>query len=342
MDGDPWTGIDFWVWSRSAIGVPMRVRRPEDPVNEHAMSPSRRPIVIADSQLSAGRASASLRADDPEALLRDYLRLIRRVRNQQRARNIALRRVDIEALARHLDWTDDEVLARLADLMGATRRQRATMLAVLSTGAAFITVASPMSAAASGADATALTRTEPPIVIDGESITSTAFDNIGAGVGRPIARVDVGDPSMPRGAPVLEQQTDRTSATQATAEHEQPKADVDETASEPARGPDGATVAVGQPPVPPAPPDTGTDTDGNTVAVGQPPVPPAPPDPSEVEAALPDSVVPAAPATGVDTDGNTVAVGQPPVPAAPPATGVDADGNTVAVGQPPVPPTPDT
>ena len=49
---------------------------------------------------------------------------------------------------------------------------------------------------------------------------------------------------------------------------------------------DGATVAVGQPPVPPA-----TDDDGNAVAVGLPPVPPA-----------------------VDDDGNAVAVGQPPVP----------------------------
>ena len=71
-------------------------------MNDHVNSPSRRPIIIADSLLSTGRATAPIRRDDPEALVRDYLRLIRRVRNQQRDRSVALRRVDIATLAGHI------------------------------------------------------------------------------------------------------------------------------------------------------------------------------------------------------------------------------------------------
>lgn len=341
-------------------------------MNDHVISPSRRPIVIADSQLSTGQASTSVRSDDAEALLRDYLRLIRKVRNQQRARNIALRRVDIETLAHHLDWTDDAVLARLADLMGATRRQRATMLAVLSTGAALITVASPMSAAATGGT-TSLDQTEPPVVIEADEIT-----NVAAGVGRPLGRVGDDTTEVPRRAPVLDLQADLASFSHTSAAHTfDPPAAADvvdqpaptpepaaETpaASDPATDRDGNTVAVGQAPVPPASTDdavpTGTDPDGNTVAVGQAPVPPAPapaqparvditeaavetPEAAAPEVETPEPVV----ATGTDADGNTVAVGQAPVPPAPTddavPTGTDAEGNTVAVGQPPVPPAPD-
>lgn len=339
-------------------------------MNDHVISPSRRPIVIADSELSTGHASTSVPADDAEALLRDYLRLIRKVRNQQRARNIALRRVDIEALANHLEWSDDQVLARLADLMGATRRQRATMLAVLSTGAALITVASPMSAAASTTDAADLDQTEPPIVIEADRIT-----NVSVGMGRPLGRITDDATAVPRRAPVLDLQADLASFSHTAARHEfsPPTAEherADDAAShpvpttepalssEPATGPDGATVAVGRAPVPPTPTGTGTDADGNTVAVGQAPVPPAPPEQEPTPAPTPPpaervdiveaEVEPTAPPvasqgseTGTDADGNTVAVGQAPVPPAPAGTGTDADGSTVAVGQAPVPPTPD-
>ncbi|MCB0967118.1 MAG: hypothetical protein KDB37_09815 [Ilumatobacter sp.] len=312
------------------------------------MSPNRRPIVIVDDQLSTGHHTATVRPDDAEALLRDYLRLIRRVRNQQRARNIALRRVDIEALADHLGWTADQVLARLADLMGTTRRQRATMLAVLSTGAALITIASPMSAAATGTDGVALDQTEPPVVVDADEIT-----HVSAGVGRALpGPTDTVASSVPRRAPVLDVQADLASFTHAVAPHRfKPTEIADEyvetvdepVASEPAVGPDGATIAVGKAPVPPTPASTSASTPASAEPAADVVESVAPP----IVVSVPEAVEPE---TGIDADGNTVAVGLPPVPPTPapavtesvePETGIDADGNTVAVGLPPVPPTPD-
>ena len=108
---------------------------------------------------------------------------------------------------------------------------------------------------------------------------------------------------------------------------------------------DGDTVAVGTPPVPPAPVDAG-EVDGDIVAVGLPPVPPRRPDlPEQAQRPAlpvpPQRPVDPAPLTVVETgvdDGDTVAVGRPPVPAAAPDVG-QVDGATVAVGQPPVPST---
>ena len=338
-------------------------------MNLHANSPSRRPIVISDSQLSTGQASTSVRSDDAESLLRDYLQLIRKVRNQQRARNIALRRIDIEILARHLGWTDDQVLARLADLMGATRRQRATMLAVLSTGAALITVTAAAPAAAETTDNGVLAQTEPLVIVEADEITHTYARDGSAADDRPGDGI-----AIPRRAPVLAIQAESAAPAHTRAAHdfvpageqqaEPGPASVPEApaaASVPATGPDGAIVAVGQPPIPPPATESGTDTEGNSVAVGQPPVPPVPQPESSVrvdvveaevpsaaptggivETALPDPVPPADAATGTgtgtDAEGNTVAVGQPPIPPPATETGTDTDGNTVAVGQPPIPP----
>ena len=305
-------------------------------MNDHLLPPSRRPIVISDSLLSAGRATTPVDADDPEALLRDYLRLIRRVRNQRRDRSIALRRADIGALAVHLEWSEERVLGQLADLMGSTRRQRATMLAVLATGAALITIATPTAVAADDAGSTSTsTNGEPPVVVMAGHLAAVRSPSSA----RPAARVIASDPSTstshssePRRAPVLEAQLRRTTDSEARALHDFTPTEQAPTSPEPpesaasgadapdasaspgipesaptpapasattADGPD--AVAVGEPPVPPA-----TDADGNFVAVGEPPVPP---------------------------DNDEVAVGEPPVP---PAT--DADGNFVAVGEPPVPP----
>ena len=327
------------------------------------MIPSnRRPIVIADTQLRAGGATAPVRSDEPEALLREYLRLIRRVRNQRRDRSVALRRTDIVTLAEHLGWSDDEVLERLADLMGATRRQRAAMLAVLATGAALITVSSPFAAAAADAGHAVVAHDQPPIVVSADHLSMSWH----APTARPAARVVAPDAIVhdvatgsheSRQAPVLEVQLERDSAPQPSARHDfNPTAPAatpkpDSPAAPPAPAPHQAAadgeqapiakpdvadpppapdevepqVAVGQPPVPPA-----IDDDGNQVAVGQPPVPPAIDDHGN-QVAVGQPPVP--PTVVTDDAGNQVAVGQPPVPPA-----IDDDGNQVAVGQPPVPP----
>ena len=273
-------------------------------MNDHLLPPSRRPIVISDSLLSAGRVSAPVDADDPEGLLREYLRLIRRVRNQQRDRSVALRRADIEALAVHLDWSEERVLGQLADLMGSTRRQRATMLAVLATGAALITIATPTAAAADeSANGSTSTNLEPPVVVMADHLTGTRSPSSA----RPAARVIASDPapsasrsSEPRRAPVLEAQLRRTTDNEARARH-------DFTPTDPA-------------PSSPEPPDT--DAHETTA------------EPVPSSRGVPESAPAPAPASSSTEDGDeTVAVGQPPVP---PAT--DADGNFVAVGEPPVPP----
>jgi hypothetical protein len=289
--------------------------------------------VIADSQLRAGGSSTHIRDHGPEVLLRRYLRLIRRARNQQRHRTIALRRADVEALAQHLGWTDDAVLTRLAELMGTTRRQRARMLALLATGASLITVAGPTvaNAASMGDDGQRVALDDTPVVIiaDHLSLGSRPGSEHAARLAladEPIAKPITGSSDRSaRHAPVLEAQHRRGATPVATARVERqrrtestpPDAAVAEIGQRPeldvatdrSGNPDGNDVAVGEPPIPPA-----VDPDGNYVAVGDPPIPPA-----------------------VDLDGNRdvnrVAVGDPPIPPA-----VDDDGNYVAVGEPPVPP----
>lgn len=276
------------------------------------MPNNRRPIVIADDRITTGTRVAHRRNDDPKALLQQYLRLIRRVRNQRQGRHIALRRADIEVLANHLGWTDDQVLARLADMMGATSRQRRAMLGVLATGAALITITSPVAAADGTID------DELPIIVVQDDALS------GPTTARPVSRPVVA-PSTATGHHRSVVQLDGAPGIGGESLADAPELIVPDV--------------VDEPPIADAPSSApAIDDDGNTVAVGLPPTPPptdAPaPEPAAVE--LQDAPSP----TGVDADGNTVAVGEPPVPPATSAAGVDDDGNVVAVGLPPVPPPP--
>jgi len=274
-------------------------------VNDHLLPHHRRPVVIADSKLSAGAATTRLKDDDPEALLRQYLRLIRRVRSQQRDRSVALRRVDIVALAEHLGWAEGAVLARLADLMGATRRQRSAMLAILATGASLITVAGPLDAAVAAPPETGAVTADDPVVVLSDHLANDdrpSAEHAARVVpsDEPIAgspRIDrarhapVLEARQRRGDPVPSVQIDRDTPpdssppdqpTPVTAPPQQSAVVQSEVVPmEPDEG--SPAVAVGQPPVPPA-----TDTHGNTVAVGQPPVPASEPSESgPVEPAVP-------------------------------------------------------
>jgi hypothetical protein len=103
---------------------------------------------------------------------------------------------------------------------------------------------------------------------------------------------------VPAGSVWAEEPLDPPPTTPDDGDGEAPDEPVDEAVPETGEV-DGATVAVGAPPVPPV-------SDEPQVAVGQPPVPPVADEPQ-------------------------VAVGQPPVPPV-------ADEPQVAVGQPPVPP----
>ena len=97
--------------------------------------------------LIAGDLTAIASSDLPHDILRAYLKLIRRARGEWRRRSLSLRRVDVEALAEYLEWTEDQVISHLADLMGVTSRQRAAMLGMLATGASLVMVAEPATAA---------------------------------------------------------------------------------------------------------------------------------------------------------------------------------------------------
>jgi hypothetical protein len=115
--------------SPSAPGAPAR------PLPPHV------PVKVSGDVIRAGSASRRFRPGDARAVLTAYLALIRGLRDQQRARTIELRSADIEALASYLGRPGSEVVDRLAELMGATRSQRATMLTLFGTGALVIGLA---------------------------------------------------------------------------------------------------------------------------------------------------------------------------------------------------------
>ena len=325
--------------------------------------------MIGGCVIDIGVDSTYFAPGDPDALLRSYLLMVRRTRDQRRAVSITLRREDIEVIAEHLDQTAERVLDRLADLMGSTRAQRAAMLALLATGAMLIAVAG-----SAAADA-------PRSALDPSP-----------GVTRPVV-LDVGGvhQAVWAGSAALTSETSETSETTETTETMETMDAVDHVEQSALRGFDAVSidaveisastladavataiegrttrsehattssaprsdaseqmlVAVGSPPVPALVTDesssetveTGVTDDGSTVAVREPPAPPPPTIGGESSG---DST------TGVTDDGSLAAVGQPPVPTPPiPSggsstepieTGVTDDGSTIAVEQPPAPP----
>jgi hypothetical protein len=306
-------------------------------VNDHLIPNSRRPVVISDDRIATGTRATPIRHDDPEALLRQYLRLIRRARSQRTGRSIALRRADIETIAEHLGWTADQVLERLADLTGATTRQRSAMLAVLATGASLVTIAgSPSSAAADDApDAM-------PIIVVHDELPITGATTSRAARHAPVVAPSMPDVPRPRigpddGAPgfggqVLDEPVGVESGDTAGDETVPPTDEGSVEAPDPTTG-DDATVAVVDLPVPstdePSEPSETVEVstpDGSreTVAVAGPPVPSsdAPSETGEVSAP--------------DGSRETVAVGRPPTrPTTSSPTDVDDDATDA---RPPVPP----
>lgn len=100
--------------------------------------------------VSAGGVAAHFDETDPDELLRTYLRLVRRLRDQHDVETISLRRDDVEDLARFLGRPTEAVLHRLCDLMGSTRTQRRMVVGMCLAGAMVVTVAVPSAAAVRG------------------------------------------------------------------------------------------------------------------------------------------------------------------------------------------------
>ena len=252
----------------------------ETTVNHPPVPPHRRPLVIDRGRIEAGDHATAIGSGQPDDLLRQYLRLVRRARRQWRHRNIAVRRADIVTLAGHLGWSDEQVLTELAELAGASTRQRAAMLAVLATGASLITISGP-----AAADPTPMAPATPFVV--------TVPLGMYAGTGPATAPIEAAEAPTTPGLKSGPATTARHGASNAAPGI---RDDGYTFASPTPAAVDGAEVAVGQPPVPPPGPASAPalDDEGNMVAVGEPPVPPA-----------------------TDDDGNAVAVGQPPVPPVP-------------------------
>ncbi|HUF98491.1 MAG TPA: hypothetical protein VMM60_10210 [Ilumatobacter sp.] len=306
---------------------------------------SRKPVAIDDGIMRAGTQTAAFDSDQPETLFRNYLRLIRRARSQQRAPEISLRREDVEAISEYLGVTAEHVLNRLATLMGSSRTQRTTMLAAFASGALLFGLAGSVAATSSTADTNLVSAAEaipPPAAATIDSSPTngpaearvpepTPNPSLGSSPARAVERtstVVVGDvgadqpaaivvvdiaPSPPlvnSGSPPLVNSGDSGGPTSGSTGGSNTGGSANNT-----------DVSLVTPVVP-------IDTD--TVAVGDAVVPPI--------ASVPvadDSSNPAPPSQ----DDSGVGAEQPPVDDGVPQELPPVDDDTVAVGSPPLPPT---
>ncbi|HRE02243.1 MAG TPA: hypothetical protein PLV68_13150, partial [Ilumatobacteraceae bacterium] len=125
--------------------------------------PARAVVAVRPGALVVGGAVQPFVAGDATSMLRNYLTLVRSMRNQKRAAEIDLRRDDIQVLAAATGQAPEAVLDRLATLMGATRTQRTALLAVFATGALVLTLATSAAASpAADAPPTSLTPVPQP------------------------------------------------------------------------------------------------------------------------------------------------------------------------------------
>lgn len=129
--------------------------------------PGREGVLIEGDLLSVGGVSAQYSRGDPNSLLSTYLKLVRSLRRQQRAPVVELRTQDVERLADHLQLPGEQVVVRLAALMGATVAQRSSMISLFGSGAVVIGILVTLSAgggsvaAAPSSEPSALTRGSP-------------------------------------------------------------------------------------------------------------------------------------------------------------------------------------
>jgi len=311
----------------------------------------RKPLIISGNSLWSGDHSTTFVPESPDSLLRNYLIFVRELRGQKREPSIALRTEDLSVLASHLGTTEDTVLGGLLDMMGATRAQRSTMLALLAAGAlavvlsgtvvngltsdglsvpfdrladavrSAITTDSPAASACGDVAADAATADTPTDAVPATSVALPTATSAATSAAAPPPEIAVMVPvdTNTMSATLLAELTLRTPApnvlmSAAAAGRSTPT----EANDAPVTG------SVAQEPV-----SIGIAPDGSLVASVAPPVPAATSSDEQV-------------ATAELPDGTTVGVAAPPVPPPPPdeqvATAELPDGTTVGVAAPPVPP----
>ncbi|MEX2628227.1 MAG: helix-turn-helix transcriptional regulator [Ilumatobacteraceae bacterium] len=307
--------------------------------------------------IAAGGVTARFAPGDPDSLLETYLRLVRRLRDQERAEEVSLRREDIERLAAHLSTSGESVVERLGALMGATKAQRRVMAGLFLTGAMVITVAVPSVAALSGSSDPGATLDDGPTgggIPELVAEPSPTGSDAGQALAEPIPPVESAagsgidtrsGPDGPAGSGLdVRNGPDGPGAisidlldVDLPAEPAAPAEPAESTADDP------VDVAA------PADADAPAQPVADPIPVADPPPapqpPPPPPEPAPAPAPDPAPEPPEA---------DDVATGPPPVPEAPsvvvdpapapepppppaPEPPPPAEDETVAVGPPPIP-----
>ena len=290
--------------------------------------PLRAEIAITGGGLiTAGGVDAVFEPGDPGSLLETYLRLVRRLRDQERDEVVSLRREDIEGLAEFLGQSGESVIAQLGTLMGATKTQRRVMAGMFLTGATIITLAVPSVAALSTGSGTDTGATVTP--------PSAAVADIPAAPGasnvddqdRDRATVDhaagvdgmddgTGDADGPRLSSPLVIPAGPVTVGGAPSLSDDDPGTPEARAAEPAPS-QPAPIEPAEPAVEVATPPTPTETSLVVDPVAAPSIPA--PAPSVI---APDALPEPEPEPEPEPDDVVVAVGPPPVPA-PPSVIVD-------------------
>jgi hypothetical protein len=299
-------------------------RAPARPLPTHVA------VEVSRDVIRAGSASRRFREGDARSLLTAYLTLIRGLRDQRRARTIELRSADIEALATYLGRPGSEVVERLAEMMGATRTQRATMLTLFGAGALVIGLAGstavgraqsgPTSSLPPGAAVEAVAPQAAPALQLPVTIHASTASNA------PAPTTTAAPATTPPTTP-LETSAPLSSATEPPTILDPPSAsEAPQPPSTRVAASDPPEAAVPEPEVAPEPEATEPPAEAtpepapdDTVVtdIGTPPIPPS------TEPASDDTVV---------TD-----IGTPPIP---PTTEPSADDTVITdIGTPPIPPT---
>jgi hypothetical protein len=147
--------------------------------------PDRQAVFIARGTMSVGGMSANFQPADPNAMLATYLRLVRSLRRQQRAPFVELRREDVERLAVYLDESGEQVVDRLAALMGSTRAQRSSMSALFASGAMVIGIIATLAIGETHATGSSISSTasfghSDPAGVSVGAVTSAAVVDLAA------------------------------------------------------------------------------------------------------------------------------------------------------------------
>lgn len=281
---------------------------------------------ISAGVIDIGVDSTRFTPGDPDALLRSYLMMVRRTRNQQRAVSITLRRDDIEVIAEYLEQAATAVLERLADLMGSTRTQRAAMLTLFTAGAMLIAVTGSVAIEAPPSVLGDRLDAEPPVAM--AVVQPTLAD---------APAMIVPTTSATRSTAISSRATDEMGPSRSGADR------VDHATTDAVTATAVAATAIAAVTTAVA---AGETAEATTARVR----PVATTEPSTLASQVESDIDQTAAIVVVDGVSSLVAVGTPPVPQvadtieAPPAeggegteTGLADDGSTVAVGSPPIP-----